>query len=288
VNLRTALLAETSRPVAAQSLRYLSASLNFAHDSGWIGANPAARLRVEGDGADSGRKVRIPTEGEMARILTDLSERAGADPEMWLGFAVLVFVLQGSALRMGEARGLTWWAKVDLDGGVVHVVQRADRWNTMGPPKSRAGTRTVAIDDEVVKALRHWKAHCPEGALDLVFPNGAGNVENYHNLYKRLDRRWLRSMKDLGLTAPGRTREKPAFGFHATRHFRISRLIAAGANVRQIMGEAGHASSAQTLDTYGHLFPEELQRRRERANAIATRLELGQDRSVPEPEASEE
>ena len=45
-----------------------------------------------------------------------------------------------SGLRASELRGLTWDC-VDLNRGIIRVEQRADRWNTMGAPKSTLGTR---------------------------------------------------------------------------------------------------------------------------------------------------
>jgi integrase len=39
-------------------------------------------------------------------------------------------------------RGLRW-IDIDLKRGEIHVRQRADRHNKMGPPKSEAGERTI-------------------------------------------------------------------------------------------------------------------------------------------------
>ncbi|MFZ0922005.1 MAG: hypothetical protein WA020_03015, partial [Candidatus Acidiferrales bacterium] len=43
-----------------------------------------------------------------------------------------------TGLRCSELRGLTW-QHADLEKKVVHVRQRADFENRMGPPKSEAG-----------------------------------------------------------------------------------------------------------------------------------------------------
>ena len=45
------------------------------------------------------------------------------------------------------------------------------------------------------------------------------------------------------------------FRFHDLRHFAVSALIAAGADIKLLQAIAGHASATMTLDTYGHLFP---------------------------------
>jgi integrase len=57
---------------------------------------------------------------------------------------------------------------------VLHVRQRADRYNTIGAPKSKAGSRTVPLAPELVTALKAWKIACPISAADLVFPTGTG------------------------------------------------------------------------------------------------------------------
>jgi len=51
---------------------------------------------------------------------------------------------------------------------------------------------------------------------------------------------------------------KPGEGLHQLRHTCVSVLIASGANFKQIQAWVGHASISETLDTYGHLFPESM------------------------------
>ena len=44
--------------------------------------------------------------------------------------------------------------------------------------------------------------------------------------------------------------------FHDLRHFYASTLIAAGLHPKVIQERLGHATIAETMDTYGHLFPD--------------------------------
>ena len=60
---------------------------------------------------------------------------------------------------------------------------RADRYNTMGAPKSESGERTIPLPPTVISELRRWKLACPPG--DLIFPNGSGNVESHANILHR-------------------------------------------------------------------------------------------------------
>jgi integrase len=45
------------------------------------------------------------------------------------------------------------------------------------------------------------------------------------------------------------------FVFHDLRHFFASSLIEAGLDVKRVQALLRHASAKTTLDTYGHLFP---------------------------------
>src|SRR5690606_24909618 len=59
-------------------------------------------------------------------------------------------------LRRGEAAGLRW-VDVDLDGKVIMISQQRitfGRTTTVGPPKTAASRRTIALDATTVRALR--------------------------------------------------------------------------------------------------------------------------------------
>ena len=86
-------------------------------------------------------------------------------------------IRHAGGLRATELRGLTW-DHVDFDANMIRVRQRADRWNVIGPPKSEAGRRDIPMVPMLMNTLMEWKLACPNGDLDLVFPNGAGGVPN--------------------------------------------------------------------------------------------------------------
>jgi integrase len=70
-----------------------------------------------------------------------------------------------SGLRISELRGLRW-TDIDLKRAVLHVRQRADRYNAIGQPKSVAGERTIPLPPTVVSTLRKWRLACPNSELD--------------------------------------------------------------------------------------------------------------------------
>ena len=111
----------------------------------------------------------------------------------------------------------------------------------------------------VVNALKKWKEECPKGELDLVFPNGAGNVESHSNLY---DRFWQSLQIALGMAvdtgekdAAGKATMAHRYGFHTLRHAAASLFIQhLKWSPKRIQTVMGHSSVRMTFDLYGHLF----------------------------------
>lgn len=159
-----------------------------------------------------------------------------------------------TGLRASELRGLPWSA-VDLDNRSLTVFQRADRYNQIGRPKSGAGDREVPLTPIVVNALREWKLACPKGDLDLVFPNGSGNVESLGNI---VNRALKPPQQRAGVLVDGKAKYT---GMHALRHWYASWCInrtkdgGLGLPPKTVQERMGHSSITMTLDVYGHLFP---------------------------------
>jgi integrase len=154
----------------------------------------------------------------------------------------------GEAGAVHPAAVLTW-DDVKFDRNIIHVRQRADAWGTMGAPKSAAGDREIPMSPMVVNALREWRLACPKGPLNLVFPNGAGRVENHANIA-------YRCFYALQIAAGMVDHDgKPKYGVHALRHFCASWLIEQGFSPKRLQALLGHSSIQMTFDRYGHLFP---------------------------------
>jgi integrase len=234
----------------------LKAVIKDAKRRGNVAQNVATDVTVKADKRAQGRLtvgVDIPTPQEISRILNAATGRR----RPFLVTAVF------TGLRASELRGLRW-EDVDLTKGEVNVRQRADRYNTIGPPKSLAGIRTIPIGPFVGNTLKEWKLACPKGPHDLVFPTGNGNVESRGNMLKNL--LWPTEVA-AGVTVPkldkdGRPAVKSKYpGLHALRHFYaswcINRKVDGGLELppKVVQERLGHANIAETLDTYGHLFP---------------------------------
>jgi integrase len=159
-----------------------------------------------------------------------------------------------TGLRASELRGLEWDA-VDLDRRVLTVRQRADRWGTIGSPKSDAGKREVPLAPILINVLREWKLVCPRFAdgeeaprLWLVFPTATGRVDNLPNITRRLG-----SVQVAAGIATDAAR--PKYGMHSLRHTAASLFIEQGFSPKRVQALMGHSSIGMTFDVYGHLFP---------------------------------
>lgn len=209
-----------------------------------------------------------PTPDEMRAFLGVLTGR----------WRVLFLTAVFCGPRSSELRGLRW-PNVDLSEREIDVQERADRFDEMGPPKSKNGRRKLPIPAGLAQELREWKLVCPKVAteqrdasgnpvmaLDRVFPNGRGNGESHGNI---INRGLIPAMIAAGITVDTGKRDKDGkpilaakyTGLHALRHFYASWCInpisrgGMGLSPKEVQMRMGHASIAMTLDTYGHLFP---------------------------------
>lgn len=232
-------------------LSSLSMLLSDAQERGLTIRNPVRDMRAKRNTGSEGRQkaklrigVDIPSREEIRAIVGALDDR----------WRPLLLTAIFTGLRASELRGLPWSA-LDFDRRSLKVFQKADRYNAIGRPKTRAGDREVPLTPMVSNTLREWKLRCPKGELGLVFPNGAGNVESHANL---INRALKPPQERAGLLVDG----KPKYtGMHALRHFYASWVINRKEDgglclpPKTVQERMGHSSITMTLDTYGHLFP---------------------------------
>jgi integrase len=291
---RDAMLAQSAagaygRGYAAQMLTCLKMALNTADAAGWRVASHGQSVAIAVGGRHRDEVV-IPSRREVAALLRTAEARAaeevrgtayhngryGSDVRLWAWVETAV----ATGCRPSELRGLPR-DRLDLDGRRLRVVQRAENaTGEIGPPKSKAGYRTLDLSDRAVAALRAWLGRAPPTA-DIVFcttgpaadhATPAGQVMTHVNLQRAFRR----------LTAAAGI---PPYHLYSLRHFRASELIADGWSPKAVQRAMGHASISITFDTYGHLFDEDAEHRRSRSDGIAERMagmvHADADRVVP-------
>jgi integrase len=190
-------------------------------------------------GADT--RVTPPTVERVQAITEAMPER----------YRALVTLAASTGLRQGECFGLTL-DHVDLDAQVLRVEQQLVSVNgraaALAPPKTAASRRAVPLPNVTVEALsehleRFYVADS-EPIPGLIFTDELGRPLRRN----RFGEMW-----------------RPVAGglhFHDLRHFYASLLIRHGESVKVVQARLGHASAAETLDTYSHLWPDSEDRTR--------------------------
>jgi integrase len=148
------------------------------------------------------------------------------------------------------------WVNLDLQAGVLRVTQRADKFNTIGSPKSSSGHRTVPMPPMLTNTLREWRLRCPQSEAGLVFPTSTGAVRDHANILTR--GLWPAQIAAGIVDANGRAKYT---GLHSLRHFYASWCANRRADgglelpLKVVQARLGHASISMTADRYSHLFP---------------------------------
>jgi integrase len=218
----------------------LSALVGEAQSRGLVAVNNVRAITRGRRGTRTDKRPVMPTRDELRAIIA-----ATADQHRPL---ILTAIFAG--LRSSELRGLTWDA-VDLKLGEIHVRQRADRYNRLGPPKSKASMRTIPISPLLLNTLKAWRLASPKSELDLVLPNGAGRIENHSNILWRVF--WPIQIAG-GVTVMRDGKPDAKYSLHALRHACAALWIEQGFGPKRIQTLMGHASVAMTFDRYGYLF----------------------------------
>jgi integrase len=227
-----------------KAYQLLGKVLAAAVDAGYLAQSPC-------------RNVPLPKiEREEMRFLTpaeivDLAEAIHAR------YRALVFVGAYGGLRIGELAGLRR-GRVDLLRGAVTVAETVTEVKGklfFGPPKTRAGRRTVGLPPFVVRELQaHFVAQGSPSSHVFTAPGGGPvRVPSFRARF------WVPATRAAGLQG---------LRIHDLRHTAVALWIAAGATPKEVAVRAGHASVSFTLDRYGHLYPESDTTLRDRLEAL--------------------
>jgi integrase len=276
----------TGDPLAPATLHRICATLrgalNAAVRNDLITDNPAKRVelpsrprphavvwtrqRVE---ALQDRGVRAPVAVWTAEHLAAFLDHVAADRLYGLWWLI---ALRG--LRRGEAVGLRW-CDVDLDRGTITITQQitcAGDQILIGPPKSAASRRVVALDRHTVQVLRD---HARRQRLERLAAGQVWRETGY--VFTRIDGRPLHPNYVTHRFCRLRTTtDLPPVRLHDLRHGAASLAHQAGADLKTVQDQLGHASIVLTADTYTSVLPES----QRRAAAATAELVLTAARAV--------
>lgn len=274
-------------PTTKQRIRAtIKSCLSSAVKQGVIADNPAKHVELA---PPTRERVEPWTDAEVAHwrktsslpdgprfwppALTGQFLDAIADHEQYAVFHVLAY----RGLRRGEVCGLRA-IDVELDGPhpALHIRKTLARVKgelIEGPPKSRAGRRTVPLDPGTVSVMRRYAAQKARWRLQsgaawddsgraFTEANGAPLDPN------RVSKLFRRMIAEHQL---------PPCRMHALRHGAASIVGAAGGSLMDAQALMGHESYVMTAAVYAHLFPEA---RRNTANATAALIPRAPGRTV--------
>ncbi len=164
-----------------------------------------------------------------------------------------------TGLRQGELLGLRW-EDVNLEAGTLSVRQALSIRKQIGPPKSKAGIRSMTLPRVCVEALRAHKVLQTEVRLmsaewndtGLVFTTqrpgkgrGPGTLPGSPMTQSVVDRGFKRLLDVAGL---------PTMKFHELRHTACSLMAAQGIPATVAMKRMGHSDIRLTLQLYTHVL----------------------------------
>jgi integrase len=205
------------------------------------GPNPAADLKWF-----VGRRREQTTSGTVPFFTPDetrkVLEAMKALHPRWYAFTLTGFL---AGLRWGEIAALHR-DDLDQERGLLTVERAISGGKVAGTKTSKA--RHVKVTPALMKALRvHMEAMSLDATAGqwsaesrrLMFPTNAGNPIRYRYFTEKV---WHPTLKAAKIV-PRK--------FHSTRHTYAASLLSAGADIRFVADQLGHARITLTIDTYG-------------------------------------
>jgi integrase len=204
---------------ARKAYRLLRTILNTAVADEIIPRNPC---RVRGAGQDRSAERPIATVAQVAELADAVDERLRAFvlPAAWCGLRRAELL----ALRRRDIDLLHNTVRVERS---MHTLR--DNSVVVGPPKTAAGMRTVAIPPHIVADLdAHLADHVGAGIDALVFTEAKGGPLRLYTV----ERAWRRAREEVGV---------PHLRLHDLRHTGNTLAAATGASTKELMARMGHA-----------------------------------------------
>jgi integrase len=228
---------------AAKCYRLLRSILTTAVEDGLIPANPCT---IKGAGTERAPERPIPTVAQVHALADAI------DPRMRCLVLLAAFV----GLRKGELLGLRR-QDIDLETREITIAQQrqVDRQgrDLVGPPKTDAGLRTLAIPAVLAAELEsQLDSRAQEDEDGYVFTGVKGGPLAPHVLQDA----WTKARTEVGL---------PDLHLHDLRHLAGTLAASTGAGTKELMYRLGHASQQAAL-RYQHAT-------RQRDRAIADALD---------------
>lgn len=225
-------------------MNIMRSSLSFAvQPYGYIISSPMQYVRLPTFEKEK-NKVKIFSDVEMQSILQNF--------ELGHVFYLPIRLSYRTGMRIGECLALRW-QNVDLENKVIYVQHtlndKSKGIRKLVPPKSKNSIRQLPFDDELLKAIKAYKAwqaanklkygafYVPSDDFVCTQENGTPLISNDMRYFGMYCRKILQSDKS----------------FHSLRHTHATALLENGATLEYVSKRLGHSSLSITADTYIHI-----------------------------------
>jgi len=190
------------------------------------------------------RAIKLPVIEHQDRLLPDPEQLAAVAEALGPSLVPMVYVGAVLGLRWGECAGLRV-RHVDFFRSTVTVAEQITRGRggttVNGPPKTRAGRRTLAVPEQLVTMLADHLVNrglTVDDANSRLFVSRDGRDLEYTNFRER---NWVPACTTAGV---------PGLRFHDLRRLAATTLVAEGVDVKTTQTRLGHASPQMTLGLY--------------------------------------
>lgn len=202
-----------------------------------------------------------PPAGEVIAALYDAIEDR---------FRMLITLGVGTGVRQGEAFGIELDC-LDFDRRTLEVRQQITTMPGtppyLAPPKTEKSYRVIPLSPSVIDALEKHLADYPPVPVEIEDRTGIRPVRRMAHLVftSPQGRPLTRTRFSERFWRPARQKAgaPETLTYHDLRHYFASALIRFGESVKTVQARLGHASATETLDTYGHLWPDSEDRTRQ-------------------------
>ena len=208
--------------------------------------NPAREVILPRPQKAGANRIKFIDKEDLKTFL-DYMERLAPTAYNYYYDSVLYKLLLATGCRYGEAVALEW-SDIDFNSATISITKTYNRIvKQVGTPKSKAGIRTISIDNKTILMLKQYRNRQRQAFMEIGSPAPALVFSTTISQYPNSDAR-TKSLryrcKEAGI---------PQFTFHAFRHTHASLLLNAGISYKELQHRLGHATLAMTMDTYSHL-----------------------------------
>lgn len=237
----------------------LNQLMKFACRQRMISSNPVECVTIPKEqrkaGEDTCKAIPIA-------LRTEILKAAQTEPVM----KPIIITLMLSGMRPSEALALSW-ENVDMERRIITInqaltvtydydrfVNTSNKRTELGPPKTNAGYRKIAVPQADIDVLAEWKLYVltlpkAEQMLDPKNAIFASTTTDGYRTYQGFRASYRHFLKRYNL-------EDERLNLHRYRHAYATMLLEMGINPRAVQKLMGYSNIYTTLGTYSHVVGE--------------------------------